>query len=149
MAVGYMSVTVTVQLSLIPVRAVDVAVMTALPPPTAVTTPLETVATEGSPVVQVSSLSVVLAGLKVTIRVCCWPLFKPRVEGRLIPVRGTEGVTVTVQLAFILPRAVDVDVAVIVALPPPTAVTTPFVTVATAGSLVDHERPFSVVLAGV
>jgi hypothetical protein len=41
-----------------------------------------------------------------------------------------------------------VDVAVMVAFPTLTAVTVPFETVATEALLVDHVRPFSVVLAG-
>ena len=54
----------------------DVAVIVALPNPTAVIVPLLTVATEGLLEVQVTDLSVASAGNTVAVKVSVWPSVK-------------------------------------------------------------------------
>ena len=59
----------TVQEALAPLPSAAVAVMTAVPQATAVTTPFSTVATLGLLLVQVTVLSVALSGATVAVRV--------------------------------------------------------------------------------
>jgi hypothetical protein len=121
------SITVTVQVAVLPPSAV-VTMMIAVPAATAVTIPLLfTVATPVLLLLQVTFLFVALAGNTDAMRVDVPPMFKPRVlRFKLTPVTGA--VTVTVLLAVLPPSWVDT---VMVAFPPPTAVTTPLLTVAT------------------
>ena len=127
-------ITFTLHVAVIPFDAV--AVITVSPSPTAVTTPSTTVATDVSVddhfIVLSTSVSV---GLNTTSNVNCserFIVFSVTLSLNDIPFKGTP--TVTEHFASI-PFAV---LAVIVALPFPTAVTTPFSTVATLSALDDH-----------
>ena len=97
MPVGWMVFTVTEQLAVLPLLLL--AVMVAVPKPTALTTPLETVATEVLLELQVRVLLVALLGETVAVRV--WeepvPVKLRLVLFRLTPVTAM-GFTVTVQL---------------------------------------------------
>ena len=97
MPVGWMGFTVTEQLAVLPLLLL--AVMVAVPKPTALTTPLETVATEVLLELQVRVLLVALLGENVAVRV--WeepvPVKLRLVLFRLTPVTAM-GFTVTVQL---------------------------------------------------
>ena len=99
-----------------------VAVMVALPFATAVTTPLAfTVATAVLSEAQVTVLFVALSGNTMAVRLPVCPGFSDRVAGATLnPV--TEVLTSTAQVAVLPPSAV---VAVMMALPLATAVTTP------------------------
>ena len=122
------TVTVTVQVAVLFPSTV-LTVMVAEPPPTAVTLPLaSTVATEVLELVHVTFLFVASLGVIVAVSVCVDPFVKDMlVLFRLTPVTGTD--TVTVQVAVLFPSAVFT---VMVAEPPPTAVTLPLAsTVAT------------------
>lgn len=144
--------TVTVQVALAPLPSAAVAVMTAVPGATAVTTPFwSTVATALSLLVQVTAWLVALSGATVAVRV---RVLGVRLEYRdawvwlrVTPVTGTAAaVTVTVQEAdFVLsPCAVTVMVAV----PSLTALTTPLFTVATLGLSLLHVTFLLVALFG-
>ena len=127
--------------------------MVAVPKPTAVTTPLLlTVATEASLVVQVTLLLVALLGAIVGVSVVDCPTFRVAEAGSVTPVTAT-GFTVTAHVAVLssLVSAVPlVAVAVIVAKPVATAVTTPLLlTVATEVLLDDQVTVLSVALPGV
>ena len=97
MPVGWMGFTVTEQLAVLPLLLF--AVMVAVPKPTALTTPLETVATEVLLELQVRVLLVALLGETVAVRVWEEPVpVKLRLFlFRLTPVTAM-GFTVTVQL---------------------------------------------------
>jgi len=143
-------VTITVQVAVFLPSSV-VTVIVAVPDETAVTTPPITVATAGLLEVHVTVLLVALPGATVAVRVSVFPgdilvlgLFNDT------PVTGTvtksPAVTVTVQVAVLLPSAV---VTVIVAVPAALAVTVPLVsTAATAGLLEVHVRLWLVALLG-
>ena len=80
--------TVTVQVAFWPPEAV--AVIVAVPAPTAVTFPPETVATDGLDVVQVTVLLVALDGVTVAVSVDEPPALRVRVvELRVMPVVAT------------------------------------------------------------
>ena len=125
------------------------AVMVALPPPTAVTFPLLfTVATDGLELLQFTVLlSVVSAGNTVAVSVWLAPFSKVNVLLlRLMLSIGT--LTVIVQVAFTLLPFLAAHV--MVAVPPPTAVTTPVdETVATAAFEVVHAISLLVASAGL
>ena len=128
-----------------------VAVMVAVPSATAVTTPvLLTVATLVSLLVHVTFLLVTFAGVTVAVSVTVWlaALNEWDVLFRVMPVAGTGIETVTVQVAErFVPSAV---VAVMVAVPSATAVTTPvLLTVATLVSLLVHVTFLLVAFVGV
>ena len=119
------------------------AVIVAVPNFLAVTTPLETVATVASDVVQVTVLSVASLGLTVALRVTVSPTFREAdVLLRVTLVTGV-GMTVIVQLAVFSPA-----LAVIVAVPIFLAVTTPLETVTTVASDVVQVTVLSVASSG-
>ena len=121
------------------------AVIVAVPAPTAFTVPPDTVATFELLVVQVTALlSVVLLGLYVTVKSLVFPCTNDNfVVFKLILCSGA--VTVTTHVAVLVPTF-----AFIVAVPGPTAFTIPFVTVATFESVVVHCTVLlSVVLLGL
>lgn len=143
--------TVTVQVALLLEPSAVVAVMVAVPLATAVTTPaLLTVATDVLLLVHVTLLLLALEGVTVAVRVDVWPadVKEREVLLRLMPVAWIGMFTVTLQVALLLePSAV---VAVIVAVPLATAVTTPELdTVATAVLLLVHVTFVLVALDGV
>ena len=116
-----------------------VAVIVAVPTPTAVTTPVVlTVATLMLLLDHVTFWLVALAGATVAVNARVPPTFNG-VVGRQLPIVtlvGIIGATVITHVLVLLPSTV---VAVSVAEPTPTAVTTPVVlTVATAVLLLDH-----------
>ena len=125
-----------------------VTVMVALPAATAVTTPLSlTVATDSLSELHVTLLFVAFDGETVAVSAAVPPMFRLTVSGdRLTPVTAiTLLLTVTVHVAFFPPQ-----VAVIVALPAFTAVTTPFwSTVATDFFEVVQVTVLSVALSGL
>lgn len=134
--VGTIGITCTVEVA---VRALSsvVAVMVAIPGDTAVTTPLaSTVAIDVLLLRQLTFWLVALAGVTVAINAVVSPmviltelLFNVTFVGRI-------GATITTQVAVSSPSSV---VAVIIAVPTPTAVTTPVVlTIAMSWSLLDH-----------
>ena len=132
--------TVIVQLA---VFSPALAVIVAVPNFLAVTTPLETVATVASEVVQVTVLSVASSGPIVAVRVTVSPTFREaEVLLRVTLVTGV-GMTVIVQLAVMSPAF-----AVMVAVPKFFAVTTPLETVATVASEVAHVTVLSVASSG-
>ena len=105
------------------------AVMVAVPNFLAVTTPLETVATVASEVVQVTVLSVASSGPTVAVRVTVSPTFREaQVLLRVTLVTGV-GITVIEQVAVLSPA-----VAVMVGVPILIAVTFPSSTVAMEAS---------------
>ncbi len=120
------TVTWMVQLALL---SPALAVMVALPPPTAFTLPSSTVATLASEVLQVTVLSVASAGETVAARVASSPLLRAREAlSRVMEETGiTFLATATVQVALFSPA-----LAVITADPSFTATTLPFSTVAIA-----------------
>jgi hypothetical protein len=128
--------TVTVQVAVCPPSAV-LTVMVAVPTPTELTRPLFTVATPGALVDHVTFLFVALAGAIVGVRVSVTPL-PSRVSVGLSSVTPVTGIfTVTVQLEVLLLSAALV--AVMIAVPPFTAITSPLLlTVATSLLLDDH-----------
>ena len=133
--------TVTSQVAVLPFAVATV--MVTVPAPIAVTVPLLTVATFASDVVQVRLLSVVSSGATVAVKVSLLPLMRERVFlFKLTPDART--LTVTSQVA-VLPFAV---VTVIVAVPAPTAVTVPFVTIVTFVLEDAQVKVLSVVSAG-
>ena len=135
------TVTVTSHVAVLPFAVVTV--MVAVPAPTAVILPFSAVATFASEVLQVRVLSVVSSGATVAIKVSLSPL--RRVSVPLFSVTPeARTVTVTSHVA-VLPLAV---VTVIVAVPAPTAVILPFVTVATFSLEEAQERVLSVVSSG-
>ena len=139
--------TVTVQVSVWFPSAVTV--ITAVPAPTAVTTPLFTVATWSLLVVHVTFLFVAFSGATVALRVSVVvsPIVRLAVfSSRVTPVTDTvSALTVTVQVAVLPPSAVTV----IVASPAPTAVTFPlWSTVATPGVLLSHVTLLFVAVEG-
>ena len=119
------------------------AVIVAVPILFAVTTPLETVATLASLVLQVTVLSVALSGLTVAESVTVSPtLSEAEVWLKVTEVTGVA-VTVIAQVALLSPA-----LAVIVAVPIFFAVTTPLLTVATEPSDVDQVTVLSAALSG-
>ena len=126
--VTLIGLTVTVQFAVLLPLAV-VTVIVAVPAATAVTTPLvDTVAIPGLPLLHVTFLFVALEGATVAVRVSVLPMLRlVFVLFKVTPVTATL-LTVTVQVAVLLPSSV---VTVIVAVPAATAVTTPPDTVAT------------------
>ena len=101
--------------------------MVAVPPDTAVTVPFSTVATAVLVELHVAFLFVASEGTTVAVKVAVVPLTKDNsVCESVTPVADT--VTVTSHVAVWLPSSV---VTVMVVLPPETAVTMPFSTVAT------------------
>ena len=135
--------TVTLTAAVLPLLLL--AVMVAVPKPTALTIPLETVATEVLLELQVRVLLVALLGETVAVRVWEEPVpIKFRLDlFRLTPVT-VMGFTVTLQLA-VLPLLL---LAVMVAVPKPTALTTPLETVATEVLLELQVRVLLVALLG-
>jgi len=143
--VGTSTMTVTVAVAL---TEPDVAVIVAVPAPTAVTRPdAETVATAASDMVHVTVASLIVApfwSLTVAVSCCVDPADENErlVADSVIDV-GTITMTVTVAVALTEP-----DVAVIVAVPSPTDVTAPDAeTVATAASDVVHVTGASLIVA--
>jgi len=143
--VTLMRFTVTLQAAVLPPSAV-VTVIVAVPAATAVTTPLvDTVAIPGLPLLHVTLLFAALEGATVAVRVSVLPTVRMADDlFRVTPLTGT-GLTVTVQVAVLLPSAV---VTVTVAVPAVTAVTTPPDTVATAGAPLLHVTFWLVALEG-
>ncbi len=129
-------VTVTEQVAVLPPLTVA-TVIVAVPAATAVTTPLFIVATEGSLLDQLTDLFVALDGEIVSNNISVPPIERVMLDlFRITPVTGMVfGVTVTEQVAVLPPSTVAT---VIVAVPAATAITTPFVTVATEGLLLDQ-----------
>jgi hypothetical protein len=141
--------TVTEQVAVLSLSSVF-TVMVALPVDTALTTPFaDTVATEILLLLHVIALLVASAGWTVAVNVSEAPTSRESVFlFRDTPVTGIVVlplVTVTAQVAVLLPSCV---VTVIVALPADTAVTTPFVTVATEEALLLHVTLLFVAFAG-
>ena len=133
--------TVTEQDAISPLEVV--ATITAIPSAFATTTPFSTVATLSSEDVHIMLLSVVSVGEKIAVKVSLLPLIRERLFlFRLTPDART--LTVTSQVA-VLPFAV---VTVMVAVPTPTAVTVPFVTIATFVLEDAQVKVLSVVSAG-
>ena len=107
MPVGWMGFTVTLQLAVLPLLLL--AVMVAVPKPTALTTPLETVATEVLLELHVTVLLVALLGETVAVRVWEEPvpvklrlaLFRLTLETATV---GTGTVAVSVTAPALLPR---------------------------------------------
>ena len=120
--------TVTVAVALMLAFSVLVAVIVAVPLPTAVTLPLDTVATLESDVLHVTVLTA-LVGETLTVICSVSPTDKATLLLDKVILVGAIVLTVTVAVAFTL--AFSVLVAVIVAVPLPTAVTLPLDTVAT------------------
>ena len=120
------------------------AVMVAVPTLIATTTPLVTVATEASEVLQVTVLSVASAGLTVAVKVTVSPAFN---EAEFLSKETDEtGVasTVMAQVAVLSPA-----LAVMVAEPTLIAMTTPLFTVATDASDVLQVTVLSVASLGL
>jgi hypothetical protein len=127
--------------------SVVVTVIVAFPAATAVTKPLdETLATESALLLHVTVLFVALEGATVAVNVSVLPTARlVDVLFNVTPVTAT-GVTVTMQVAVILPSAV---LTVIVALPAAMAVTNPLdETVATEVELLLHVTDLLVALEG-
>ena len=143
-------VTATVALETVTVQVADLfpafAVIVAVPAATAVTLPPLSVATFVLLLLHVTVLSVALLGLTVAVSVAFAPVVRERlVLFKLIPVTATVALeTVTVQVADLFPAF-----AVIVAVPAPTAVTLPPLTVATFVLLLLHVTVLSVALLGL
>jgi len=112
-----------------------VTVIVAVPCPTAVTTPFDTVATAVLFVVQVTFWSVAVTGAMVAVKVVAAPSINVVAVGAIDTLVTATAVsdTVITLVAVWLPSAV---VTVMVAVPADSAVTTPFNTVAIVGSLV-------------
>ena len=148
---GVGAVTVTAQVAVLP-PSVVVTVIVAEPAATAVTLPLaSTVATEVLSLDQETVLSVASVGLTVATRVVVPSTSSAKVvlsNETLVTatVDGAGAVTVTVQVAVLLPSLV---VTVIVVVPAATAVTVPSLTIATFASLADQLTVLSVALEGV
>ena len=119
------------------------AVMVAEPTFLAVTTPLLTVATEASEVVQVTVLSVASSGLTVAERVTLSPAFKERLSASSVTSSISIGVTFTTHMSDLSPQA-----AVMLAWPTLRVVTTPSLTLATDSSEEDHTILLFVVFSG-
>ena len=120
------------------------AVMMAVPTLMAVTTPLFTVTTDASEVVQVTVLSVASSGLTVAVRVTVSPAWREAlVLSRVTLVTGVA-TTVTAQVALLSPA-----LAVMVAEPTFLAVTTPLLTVAAEASEVVQVTVLSVASSGL
>ena len=144
--------TIETFISLVPVLLLPscvVAVIVAVPLETAVTTPLsETVATLEFDDDQERAWSVAFTGVIVAVKVVVPPiLVKVSVTGSVTLVTKIFAVTVTMQLSdLLLP---SVEVAVMVAFPLETAVTTPLAeTVATAAFEEDQASVLFVALPG-
>ena len=120
--------------------------MFAVPAPTARTAPtLFTVATSSLSEVHVISLLLALSGTIVTVRLCWSPSVRESdVSLIVMPATGML-VTVISQVSVLPPSAV---VTVIVAVPPPTAVSRPLETVTTSSSLEDQVTRLLEALAG-
>ena len=133
-----------------PLPSEAAAVMVAVPAPTAVTTPLFTVATFSLLLLHVTALLVASSGFTVAVKVELPPTSRVRlVLSSVTEVTETVGgsVTVTVQISLKSPSVV---VTVMVVVPRPTAVTLPFsFTVATPVSSLFHSTDLSVSLSGV
>ena len=129
------SLTITLQLTLYLPSSV-VAVIKAVPTPTALTLPLlSTVAILVLLLDHITFLSFASLGRTVAIKFSNSPLFKLRTS-LFNFISETEEVTVTLQLALYLPSSV---VAVIKAVPTPIALTLPLLsTVATLESVLSH-----------
>ena len=140
-------VTVTVTLAVKPF--VVVAVMVAVPTDTAVTIPaFDTVAMPLLLLCHVTLRSVALAGVTTAVRFSVSPMFWVSVSGETVTSVGSTSAVATVMVAVAV-RPFDV-VAVIVAVPAATAVTTPaFDTVATPLLLLCQVTLRSVAFAGV
>ena len=141
-------ITVTLQLALFPLPSFAVAVIVAVPTATAVTLPFEsTVATDVLEDFHVTALLLALLGLTVTVKVSLPPTFMlVPVLFNEIPVTGWDTVTLQVAL-FPLP---SLAVAVIVAVPGPTAVTLPFESTVATDVLEDfHVNVLLVALSGL
>ena len=117
--------------------------MVAVPIFLAVTTPLETVATVASEVVQVTVLSVASLGLTVALRVTVSPTFSEALLLSSVIDETSVGTTIIEQVAVLSPAF-----AVIVAVPIFLAVTTPLETVATVASEVVQVTVLSVASSG-
>ena len=126
----------------------EAAVMIAVPPPLAVTTPLSTLATAGALELHKTFLLVALAGYTDAVKVVSSPILSVLVVGVTDIDFTPTGFTVTLQVASIsLSSAV---LAVIVAVPTPAAVTVPVLsTDATLLSDDSHTRSWFDALSGV
>ena len=113
------------------------AVMVADPTFLAVTTPLLTVATVASEVLQVTVLSVASSGLTVAVRVTVSPAFRDAlVLFNVMLVTGTYlALTFTRHVAILPPSS---DFTLIVAVPGDTAITIPSDTDATSSLVLDQ-----------
>ena len=141
MLVTGVATTVIVQIA---VLSPALAVMVAAPTFLAVTTPLFTVATVASEVVQVTVLSVASLGLTVAVSVTVSPAFKEaEVLFKVMLVTGVA-TTVIVQVAVLSPA-----LAVMVAVPTFFAITTPLNTTATASSEDVQKTVLSVASSGL
>ena len=137
----FLSLTVIEQLAVIPPSSVF-TVTTAVPLLRAVTLPSSTVATDGSSDDHVTFLFVAFSGLTVAVNTITSPSTISReVLFKDTPVTGyTFSLTDTEHVAVFPPSSV---LTVITALPLLTAVTLPFLTVATAVLLDDHDTVLS------
>ena len=144
---GTAASTVTLQVAFLPLLVV--AVIVAVPLPTAVTFPFATVATDCTELVHVTDLFVALLGKTVAVSVSLSPISNVK-EVLLSDTEVTSttsdagSLTVTVQIA-VLPLCA---VAVIVVAPSDLAVTFPPLTDATEESVLDHVMLLSVALLG-
>jgi hypothetical protein len=124
--------TVREQVANFVLSAREVAVIVAVPFATAVTTPaMLTVATVGFEVVQSTVFTNTVAGAIVAIIDFAVLTSIIQVDGLILtPVTGAGTVTVTEPVLFVPSVDVGTDLAVIIAVPADTPVTTPFSTVA-------------------
>ena len=133
--------TVTSQVA---VTSPQVAVIVAVPSAMAVTTPSSTVTTSSLSEVQATVLSVAFSGPTTAVSVPVLPMYRVIEEALRVTLAAGTGATVTSQVASTSPQ-----VAVIVAVPRATAVTTPSSeTVATFSSLEVQVRVLSAALSG-
>ena len=141
------SSTVTWQLAVL-FPSLEVAVIIAVPFPTAVTFPSDTLATFSLLDVQYNTLSVTSLGLYTAYNIAFSPVFIDNfVVFKLILSSATvPSSTVTFAVDVFAP---SLEVAVIIAVPFPTAVTVPSDTLATLVLLDDHVSTLSPAFVGV
>ena len=146
------AMTVTAQVAVFVGSDAEETVMVVVPVDTAVTTPSVTVATSVLLLDQLTDLFVASAGVTVANSGSVLPMtMVVLVMLSDMPVTATvtagAAVTVTAQVAVFVGS--DAEVTVMVVVPADMAVTIPSATVATVGSLLDHETILSVAAAGM
>ena len=135
--------TVTEQLPLLPLPSVAVAVIFTVPFPTPFTSPVDssTVATPVLALFHLTLLFVAVEGRHEAVRVRFSPVYTVAAAGLTVTV-ATGSVTVTTHSFDLIP--LSFETAVIFAVPPDFAVTTPLAdTIATLSSLLSHVRDLS------